>query len=106
MGARVLIVGGRGTHNHGTRRVRDHAQSAAVAQLAEQRTFNPKVVGSIPTGGIRKAKDLWDRAGGQLWNMSPICPGRWGSSADVERAAPAEWTRLPKGSIKGSGSVR
>lgn len=26
--------------------------SAAVAQLAEQRTFNPKVVGSIPTGGI------------------------------------------------------
>ena len=25
---------------------------AAVAQLAEQRTFNPKVVGSIPTGGI------------------------------------------------------
>jgi hypothetical protein len=24
---------------------------AAVAQLAEQRTFNPKVVGSIPTGG-------------------------------------------------------
>jgi hypothetical protein len=29
--------------------------SAAVAQLAEQRTFNPKVVGSIPTGGICKA---------------------------------------------------
>jgi hypothetical protein len=33
--------------------VRDHG-SAAVAQLAEQRTFNPKVVGSIPTGGIEK----------------------------------------------------
>src|SRR5436190_138180 len=37
-------------------RVRRHApswtQNAAVAQLAEQRTFNPKVVGSIPTGGI------------------------------------------------------
>jgi hypothetical protein len=27
---------------------------AAVAQLVEQRTFNPKVVGSNPTGGIRK----------------------------------------------------
>ena len=27
---------------------------AAVAQLAEQRTFNPKVVGSIPTGGMTK----------------------------------------------------
>jgi hypothetical protein len=32
--------------------VRDHGRHAAVAQLAEQRTFNPKVVGSIPTGGI------------------------------------------------------
>ncbi len=28
---------------------------AAVAQLAEQRTFNPKVVGSIPTGGMEIA---------------------------------------------------
>jgi integrase len=27
-------------------------RSAAVAQLVEQRTFNPKVVGSSPTGGI------------------------------------------------------
>jgi hypothetical protein len=27
---------------------------AAVAQLVEQRTFNPKVVGSNPTGGIEK----------------------------------------------------
>jgi hypothetical protein len=34
--------------------VRDHAHLAAVAQLAEQRTFNPKVVGSIPTGGTEK----------------------------------------------------
>ena len=31
---------------------------AAVAQLAEQRTFNPKVVGSIPTGGIRIALEI------------------------------------------------
>ncbi len=35
--------------------MRDHGPIAAVAQLAEQRTFNPKVVGSIPTGGIGKA---------------------------------------------------
>lgn len=35
--------------------MRDHAHLAAVAQLAEQRTFNPKVVGSIPTGGIANA---------------------------------------------------
>jgi integrase len=34
--------------------VRDHEEPAAVAQLVEQRTFNPKVVGSNPTGGIRK----------------------------------------------------
>jgi hypothetical protein len=25
---------------------------AALAQLVEQRTFNPKAVGSTPTGGI------------------------------------------------------
>ncbi len=31
--------------------MRDHGR-AAVAQLVEQRTFNPKVVGSSPTGGI------------------------------------------------------
>ena len=31
--------------------LRDDERFAAVAQLAEQRTFNPKVVGSIPTGG-------------------------------------------------------
>jgi hypothetical protein len=35
-------------------RVRDHVMPAAVAQLVEQRTFNPKVVGSNPTGGIEK----------------------------------------------------
>ena len=35
-------------------RLRDHEGEAAVAQLAEQRTFNPKVVGSIPTGGMGK----------------------------------------------------
>jgi hypothetical protein len=35
--------------------VRDHEVPAAVAQLVEQRTFNPKVVGSNPTGGIMKA---------------------------------------------------
>ena len=40
------------------RRVRDHGNDAAVAQLAEQRTFNPKVVGSIPTGGIDIALDI------------------------------------------------
>jgi anti-anti-sigma factor len=34
--------------------VRDHG-SAAVAQLAEQRTFNPKVEGSIPSGGTGKS---------------------------------------------------
>ena len=33
-----------------------HDGQAAVAQLAEQRAFNPKVVGSIPTGGMRKSQ--------------------------------------------------
>ena len=36
------------------RHVRDHDGPAAVAQLVEQRTFNPTVVGSSPTGGIEK----------------------------------------------------
>jgi hypothetical protein len=47
--------------------VRRHAPSwthnAAVAQLAEQRTFNPKVVGSIPTGGITVVRGYLDFAG-------------------------------------------
>jgi hypothetical protein len=43
------------------RHVRDHAGPAAVAQLVEQRTFNPTVVGSSPTGGIEKelVEEFW-----------------------------------------------
>jgi hypothetical protein len=40
-------------HTPRYRRVRDHHPLAAVAQLVEQRTFNPKVLGSSPSGGIR-----------------------------------------------------
>jgi hypothetical protein len=32
----------------------DHSPRAAVAQLVEQGTFNPRVVGSSPTGGMMK----------------------------------------------------
>ena len=32
--------------------------SASVAQLVEQRTENPRVVGSIPTGGTKRCKCL------------------------------------------------
>ena len=38
---------GRGFEPHPSR----HSQYASVAQLVEQRTENPRVVGSIPTGG-------------------------------------------------------
>ena len=38
---------GRGFEPHPSR----HSRSASVAQLVEQRTENPRVVGSIPTGG-------------------------------------------------------
>jgi hypothetical protein len=34
--------------------VRHDQDHAAVAQLVEQRTFNPKVLGSNPSGGIDK----------------------------------------------------
>ena len=34
--------------------MRDHGRPAAVAQLAEQRTFNPRVAGSNPAGGTRE----------------------------------------------------
>ena len=39
--------GGRGFEPHPSR----HYTYASVAQLVEQRTENPRVVGSIPTGG-------------------------------------------------------
>jgi len=32
---------------------------AAIAQLVEQRTFNPKRAGSSPAGGTRKAQEIW-----------------------------------------------
>ena len=42
---------GRGFEPHPSR----HSQNASVAQLVEQRTENPRVVGSIPTGGTKNA---------------------------------------------------
>jgi hypothetical protein len=36
--------------------VRHHHSDAAVAQLVEQRTFNPTVAGSNPAGGIISQK--------------------------------------------------
>ena len=42
---------GRGFEPHPSR----HSQYASVAQLVEQRTENPRVVGSIPTGGTISA---------------------------------------------------
>ena len=42
--------------------VRDHGVQAAVAQLVEQGTFNPKVVGSSPTGGILLSRFIANRA--------------------------------------------
>jgi hypothetical protein len=55
---------------------------AAVAQLAEQRTFNPKVVGSIPTGGIGERLEIaaflpraWVFSGNCVPNMSRGVPG-------------------------------
>ena len=45
----------RRSHRAADRSRRYHALLAPVAQLAEQRTLNPKVQGSIPCGGTRKA---------------------------------------------------
>ena len=43
---------GRGFEPHPSRHFRSNIhRSASVAQLVEQRTENPRVVGSIPTGG-------------------------------------------------------
>ena len=48
---------GRGFEPHPSRQSRSNKnhQSASVAQLVEQRTENPRVVGSIPTGGTTYA---------------------------------------------------
>jgi hypothetical protein len=48
--------------------VRDHDVLAAVAQLVEQRTFNPKVLGSSPSGGISKGLQI---AGFSLDGLGP-----------------------------------
>ena len=42
---------GRGFEPHPSRHFVRHIKYASVAQLVEQRTENPRVVGSIPTGG-------------------------------------------------------
>jgi hypothetical protein len=44
---------------------RYHGFSGPVAQLVEQGTFNPKVVGSIPTRPIFSAGILRGRVGGE-----------------------------------------
>ena len=47
---------GRGFEPHPSRHSQTkHHLSASVAQLVEQRTENPRVVGSIPTGGTTYA---------------------------------------------------
>jgi hypothetical protein len=65
---------------------------AAVAQLAEQRTFNPKVVGSIPTGGIKKWLQGWRVCGIGVWDLGgecpPICPEHWPDNPLVSNPNP------------------
>ena len=45
--------GGRGFESHPGRHRLRNKRCASVAQLVEQRTENPRVVGSIPTGGTK-----------------------------------------------------
>ena len=58
-----------------TRTRRYHGRRAPVAQLAEQRTLNPKVQGSIPCGGMRTAplRGPFLRVTGH--EQSAACPG-------------------------------
>ena len=60
------------------RRQVDEAYSsyASVAQLVEQRTENPRVVGSIPTGGTIFHSRLWNRRN-SLPTVSATAP-KWG----------------------------
>ena len=52
------------------------AKFASVAQLVEQRTENPRVVGSIPTGGTT---DLLDRSCGfSSFGRASPCQGEGG----------------------------
>ena len=48
---------------------------ASVAQLVEQRTENPRVVGSIPTGGT---SDRWSLRGFSSFGRARPCQGRGG----------------------------
>ena len=41
------------------RRERKRASMGPLAQLAEQRTFNPRVVGSSPTGPTKDLANVW-----------------------------------------------
>ena len=50
-------------------------QFASVAQLVEQRTENPRVVGSIPTGGT---SDPWSLCGFSSFGRAPPCQGGGG----------------------------
>ena len=64
---------GRGFEPHPSR----HSQYASVAQLVEQRIENPRVVGSIPTGGIRRMPRA-SVCGFSSFGRARPCQGRGG----------------------------
>jgi hypothetical protein len=73
--------------------VRDDGRHAAVAQLVEQRTFNPTVAGSSPAGGIEKRPYIGRFVLDGDVAASKSCPQYVPRSASDEamKAPPAGW---------------
>ena len=78
---------GRGFEPHPSRHFSSHL-SASVAQLVEQRTENPRVVGSIPTGGTIYADlaHLVERhlAKVEVAGSSPVIRSKRSRSSDLD----------------------
>ena len=71
-------------------RILPGAQPGPLAQLAEQRTLNPQVEGSIPSWPTKKPDDTWDTELGALVLEGPQSLNGWQKAdQDIELRAQA-----------------
>src|SRR3954447_2106098 len=71
------------------------APTGPLAQLAEQRTFNPRVVGSIPTGPTKQAFDQRFCCGGRTTSRKSDAPTRFPPIFALAPLRLATGSRLP-----------
>ena len=86
---------GRGFEPHPSR----HSQYASVAQLVEQRTENPRVVGSIPTGGTKDVEICFSYPLICGFSSSGRAPPYQGGGSEFEPRNPLQSPRKSGGNV-------